>query len=488
MSNISRQQQADLAVDAYNTRTVTKGNKTITIGNNEYKVLAVRNNPVTGYQGTVYQDVRTNEIVVAHRGTASVTDGIIDLAMVTSWANLQAADAEKLTRKAIKLANDIHRNDPQIPIPKITHTGHSLGGAHVEIQAHRFGHEGATFNGYGAVGMHGVPKGGSTVTNYVKAADTVSAASAHYGKVIVLAGQDDIALLQKFGYNNQSNTRAYKAVGVAARSIKVHSSDNFVGKNSILSERNFNQALQLAESNKNMIQDYRGDVAVSKAAISIAAFGAAPLAEKVRILSNHPHRQKDEQAEKIQEIINSVPPPKSLFDNRMFMMQNDGTRPDAGKEAYADAAPLAEKVRILSNHPHRQKDEQAEKIQEIINSVPPPKSLFDNRMFMMQNDGTRPDAGKEAYADAGKPDISKPLVKNASANEFREYGFAALLSDDDNKRYAALDSMLDSNVGRGLRQNVDKVYATQEREQEMARLAEEQVRQVDAPVMRMGRG
>ena len=107
---------------------------------------------------------------------------------------------------------------------------------------------------------------------------------------------------------------------------------------------------------------------------------------------------------------------------------------------------------------------------------------------MMQNDGTRPDAGKEAYADAGKPDISKPLVKNAFANEFREYGFAALLSDDDNKRYAALDSMLDSNVGRGLRQNVDKVYATQEREQEMARLAEEQARQVDAPVMRMGRG
>ena len=63
-----------------------------------------------------------------------------------------------------------------------------------------------------------------------------------------------------------------------------------------------------------------------------------------------------------------------------------------------------------------------------------------------------------------------------------------MLSDDDNKRYAALDSMLDSNVGRGLRQNVDKVYATQEREQEMARLAEEQARQVDAPVMRMGRG
>ena len=94
MSKITRQQQADLAVDAYNTRTVTKGNKKITIEGNDYKVLAVRNNPVTGYQGTVYQDLRTKEIVVAHRGTASVTDGIIDLAMVTNWANLQTADAE----------------------------------------------------------------------------------------------------------------------------------------------------------------------------------------------------------------------------------------------------------------------------------------------------------------------------------------------------------------------------------------------------------
>ena len=427
MSSITRQQQADLAKDAYEARTVTKERETpITIGGNKYKVLAVRNNPVTDYQGTVYQDVRTNEIVVAHRGTASVTDGIIDLAMVTSWANLQAADAEKLTREAIKLANDIHRNDPRIPIPKITHVGHSLGGAHVEIQAHRFGHEGATFNGYGAVGMHGVPKGGSAVTNYAKAADTVSAASDHYGRVIVLAGQDDIALLQKSGYNNQSNTNAYKAVSVAARSIKVHSSDNFVGKDSILSERNFNQALKLAESNKNMIQDYRGDVAVSKAAVSLAAFVAVPPTEKVRILSNYPHRQKDEEAEKIQEIINSVPPPKSLFDSRM--------------------------------------------------------------LHLMQNDGTHPDAGKEAHADAGKPDISKPLAKNASAEEFREYGFAALLADDDDKRYAALDSLLDSDVGRGLRQNADKVYAAQEREQEMARLAEEQARQVDAPVMRMGRG
>ena len=96
MSSITRQQQADLAKDAYEARTVTKERETpITIGGNKYKVLAVRNNPVTDYQGTVYQDVRTNEIVVAHRGTASVTDGIIDLAMVINSVNYQAAESKK---------------------------------------------------------------------------------------------------------------------------------------------------------------------------------------------------------------------------------------------------------------------------------------------------------------------------------------------------------------------------------------------------------
>lgn len=95
MNKITRQQQTDLAVDAYNIRTVTKGNKKITIEGNDYKVLAVRNNPVTNYQGTVYQDVRTNEIVVAHRGTASVTDDVIDLAMVINSVNYQAAESKK---------------------------------------------------------------------------------------------------------------------------------------------------------------------------------------------------------------------------------------------------------------------------------------------------------------------------------------------------------------------------------------------------------
>ena len=428
MSNITRQQQADLAVDAYNTRTVTKGNKKITIEGNDYKVLAAHNNRATGYHGTVYQDVRTNEIIVAHRGTEPVLDdwldAYIDWKMVSNSVNYQAADSEKLTRMAIAAAEQFH-NDTGFPIPQITHVGHSLGGAHVEIQAYRFGHEGATFNGYGAVGMRGVRQGDGDVTNYAKAADVVSAANAHYGKVILLAEQDDIAPMKKIGYNNKSNTAAPYAFGVAAISMGTHLSSHFVGKDSILSDRNYDRARRLADENKFMIQDYRGDVETSKNVIAAAKFASSNPIEKIEILRNRLERYDREQ-ERIKEIINSVPPPKSLFDSRM--------------------------------------------------------------LHMMQNDGTRPDAGKEAHADAGKPDISKPLAKNASADEFREYGFAALLSDDDDKMHAALDSLLDSDVGRGLRQNADKVYAAQEREQEMARLAEEQARQVDAPVMRMGRG
>lgn len=430
MSKITRQQQADLAVDAYNYQTVTEGDNKITIGGNDYKVLAVHNNRSSGYQGTVYQDLRTKEIIVAHRGTESPTadwfDAYTDWNMVAKSTNHQAADSEKLTRIAIEKAEEFHRKNPELPKPAITHVGHSLGGAHVEIQAYRFGHEGATFNGYGAVGMHGVRKGGGDVTNYVKAADVVSAANAHYGKVVVLATEGDLEPLRKYGYNNQRNTMAIQAVRAAAASVgSAHSSLNFVGKDSILSDRNYDRARRLADENKFMIQDYRGDVETSKNVIAAAKFATSNPIEKIEILRNRLEKYDREQ-ERIKEIINSVPPPKSLFDSRM--------------------------------------------------------------LHLMQNDGTRPDAGKEAYADAGKPDISKPLAKNASAEEFREYGFAALLADDDDKRYAALDSLLDSDVGRGLRQNADKVYAAQEREQEMARLAEEQARQVDAPVMRMGRG
>lgn len=85
---------------------------------------------------------------------------------------------------------------------------------------------------------------------------------------------------------------------------------------------------------------------------------------------------------------------------------------------------------------------------------------------------------------AANIDISKPLAKNASAEEFCEYGFAALLSDDDDKMHAALDSLLASDIGRSTMQEAAALYERQEQE-EIARL--EQM-QHDAPAMRMTRG
>ena len=96
MTQLSKQQYADLAADAYEDRVVTPPNKTLVVGGNHYKVLAVHNNPKTDYQGTVYQDVRTKEIIVAHRGTESLINAKVNLKMVLDCVNIQAEDAAKL--------------------------------------------------------------------------------------------------------------------------------------------------------------------------------------------------------------------------------------------------------------------------------------------------------------------------------------------------------------------------------------------------------
>lgn len=177
MSQLSKQQHADLAKDSYENRVVTPPNKTLLIGGNHYRVLAVHKNPTTDYQGVVYQDVRTNEIVVAHRGTSSLMDVNVDLKMVIHKANIQAEDAAKLTIMALKEADKFHNKHPEQSQPRITQVGHSLGGTLAQIQSYRFKQEGVTFNAYGAAALNGIPKGGDKVINYSLASDAVSAAA-----------------------------------------------------------------------------------------------------------------------------------------------------------------------------------------------------------------------------------------------------------------------------------------------------------------------
>lgn len=262
MSQLSKQQYADLAKDSYENRVVTPPNKTLLIGGNHYRVLAVHKNPTTDYQGVVYQDVRTNEIVVAHRGTSSLMDAKVDLKMVIHKANIQAEDAAKLTMMALKEADKFHNKHPEQSQPRITQVGHSLGGTLAQIQSYRFKQEGVTFNAYGAASLNGIPKGGDKVINYSLASDAVSAASPHYGKMVILAKEKELIMLKLNGYSNHGSIPYLKeTVSPAVGSLWwSHGIANFTGINSILSERNYQPALELAERNKKLINDYRDDV------------------------------------------------------------------------------------------------------------------------------------------------------------------------------------------------------------------------------------
>ena len=260
MSQLTKQQYADLAADAYENRVVTPPNKTLVVGGNHYKVLAVHNNSKTDYQGAVYQDVRTNEIIVAHRGTESMIDAKVDLKMVLDRVNIQAEDAAKLTRMALREADDFSKNNQNQLRPKITQVGHSLGGALAQIQSYRFNHEGVTFNAYGAAALKDIPEGGNRVVNYARASDAVSAAAPHYGKVIILAKQSELTLLWTQGYNNSINMPPVNIAASALVNLGAHSISNFTGSDSILSERNYQPALELAQRNRTMIEDYREDV------------------------------------------------------------------------------------------------------------------------------------------------------------------------------------------------------------------------------------
>ncbi|MCB4363087.1 hypothetical protein KIH07_05035 [Hydrogenophaga taeniospiralis] len=208
---MSSQDYADLALDSYASRAVTlKGERPATIGGHKYRILDHHDNPRTGYQGSIYQRVDTNEIIVAHRGTEfdreALKDGLFaDGGMVLTRSNLQATDAIALTQKALQLAQE-KSNGEGGSAPPVTVTGHSLGGTLAQVTAHHFDLRGETFNAYGATSLGlRIPAGGHSVTNHVMAGDLVSAASAHYGQVKVHATPQEIQTLDAHGYDNKTH-------------------------------------------------------------------------------------------------------------------------------------------------------------------------------------------------------------------------------------------------------------------------------------------
>ena len=252
--------------------------KTANIGGENYKVLHYADER-SGYQGAIYQHVGSGDIVVAHRGTEFEREQWKDLIktdglMVTSRFNPQADDAIALSAEAVKLAREIAEDAGRTP--RITHTGHSLGGTLAQISGHYFGHGGETFNAYGAASLnihnpatgefYRLPEGGNAFVNHVMAADMVSAASPHYGQQRRYTNQREIDTLADKGYDNDRGFDLRNDIGAAIATIRGGSHDmhNFLPWNgdnqrdvSILAAPS---AQQLAAQYDPMFDKYRGDV------------------------------------------------------------------------------------------------------------------------------------------------------------------------------------------------------------------------------------
>jgi len=279
--SLTSQQYAALANDVYQKpRETGEDSGPVTIGGVSYKRLEYMDSP-SGYQGIIYRRIDTGEIVVAHRGTEfdrqPGQDGLLaDGGMVFARHNAQAADAIELTRHALEIAESRARHDDHRP--EVTVTGHSLGGGLAEITAHHFGLKGETFNGYGAVSLdRRIPEGGHDVINHVMAGDPVSAASRHYGQVRVYATEQEIARLERAGYDDHRSGLRNPISAAKGLVTDSHTIYNFLPvdkegkpKHSVLEDAT---AQHLAQRHAPMIERYRDDVAALRIGVTLGARG-----------------------------------------------------------------------------------------------------------------------------------------------------------------------------------------------------------------------
>jgi len=276
--SLSSQDYADISDDVYKDRAVGRRapgkEELVAINGHEYKILEHVDNRLNGYQGTIYQRVDTNEIVVAHRGTEQIArDAILtDGGMVVARTNVQAPDAIALTQRALAYAKKEGQDLGQRP-PEVTVTGHSLGGALAQITSHHFNVKGETFNAYGAVSLsYRIPEGGNTMINHVMASDPVSSASPHFGQVRIYAKPDEIKTLAANGFSNHS-LRALipdSPLVAAGSSFGAHKLGNFLGDGSVLKHP---ETQKLAKDNARMIEEYRDDVESLRRGVTRAARG-----------------------------------------------------------------------------------------------------------------------------------------------------------------------------------------------------------------------
>ncbi|WP_208543188.1 lipase family protein [Marilutibacter alkalisoli] len=288
------QQYADLADHCYdrdgNLAQLASAKEEVEIGGVTYKVVDHLDNPRTGYQGTIYQQVDSGAIVVAHRGTEPDRDFVKDIiaadaGMVLTRNNLQVDDAIALTRRAKEYANNPEFVAQYGQAPEVSVTGHSLGGTLAQVTAHHFDLRGETFNAYGAVSLNlRIPEGGDKVLNHVMATDVVSSGSPHYGQVRHYALPEEVTRLHQSGYHDNRFVDALVGdmpIAAAMRSFGSHNMHHFLdvdgeGRPDVSILRN-PEARRLADQHSRMIEDYRGDVEGIRRGITRGARGPGGL-------------------------------------------------------------------------------------------------------------------------------------------------------------------------------------------------------------------
>lgn len=418
------QKLALIAADAYKKEEEINVNKIKKIEDNEFLLLATHSNPNTGYNGKVLQDVKTKEIFVAHAGSDDLKDWEINGFMLAKRINFQEADSNQLTKMAKEIADKQYEKNHNQPKPEIIQIGHSLGANHAQINAFKHDQKGVTFNGYGAAGLKSIPTGDDKVTNYVMAADPVSAASTHYGKEVILTNQENINTIKKL-----TNPLELKGVGSGRIVItpkpgikddikKVHAIDNFTDPNSVLgSKENYDRAIALTKSHEQDIYIYRDNLHGSHDRIGTAA--------EIGL---------------------------STFSNPPF----------PGIPYPGSPAHIKTTLEIISAINERHTDERERR------QLEPKLSDYEKPSYHALPSSCE-DAKIRSLDDKF---ITLPLPQNPSKKEFIQYGFAALHSKDGPERDKAINCLLASDIGQEMQQRTEQNVSSLQREKE----PEEQLR------------
>lgn len=257
--SLSPSDYALLAKDAYNNRSGDVG-KQVAINGKAYSIAAYVDEP-SGFQGTAYQLVNGNDVVIAYRGTEDQRephrDGLTDASMVFLGVNPQASDARRFTGEVLEQIERAPGIDEPI---HVSVTGHSLGGTLAEINAAEFKLPGHTFNAYGAAGLYrDLPPIEKPLINHVRAGDVIAAASPHVGQVRVYADQRDIDALEHAGFRSDG-THGFTSI-VRMVDLSAHTIDNFTPKNPVLGDSILKpEAEALYRAHRAEIDHFRRDV------------------------------------------------------------------------------------------------------------------------------------------------------------------------------------------------------------------------------------